>query len=478
MVVHDRLVDGRLVERARRGAEVIDAGKAAGEGGSRQARINALLIERAREGKSVVRLKGGDPFLFGRGGEEAEALAKAGIPFEVVPGVTSALAVPAYAGIPLTQRGHASSLTIVTGSESPEEERRPIAWDKLAQVGGTLVVLMGWDNLSVITETLMREGRAASTPVAVVQWGTEPYQRTVVGDLSNIVPRARGAGLAPPVVIVVGEVVSLRDRLRWFDDRPLFGKRVLVTRTAQQAGALSTLLSREGAHPLEAPTIEVQPLDSHRELDRALGSLAEYGWVVFGSANAVEAVFGRLTSMGRDARSFYGVRVAAMGSATAVSLASRGIVADLVASGSGAESMVDALKGAGVAGGRILLPGAESRRDTLAEGLGAAGAAVDQIAAYRTVTPEGSRARLAEVLLDGIDVATFTSSSTVRNMAALVDGDLAALEGVKIACIGPVTAEAAGEVGLKVDVLARESTVAGLVDALKSYYVEEAASNE
>jgi uroporphyrinogen III methyltransferase/synthase len=477
VVVHDRLVDGRLVERARRDAEVIDAGKAAGERGSRQARINALLIERAREGKCVIRLKGGDPFLFGRGGEEAEALAEAGIPFEVVPGVTSALAVPAYAGIPLTQRGHASSLTIVTGSESLEE-RRPIAWDKLAQAGGTLVVLMGWDNLSVITETLLREGRAASTPVAVVQWGTEPYQRTVVGDLSNIVPRSRGAGLAPPVVMVVGEVVSLRDRLRWFDDRPLFGKRVLVTRTMQQAGALSTLLSREGAHPLEAPTIEVQPLDTHQALDRELDSLAEYGWVVFGSANAAETVFGRLASMGRDARSLYGVRVAAMGSATAVSLASRGIVADLVASGSGAESMVDALKGADVAGGRILLLGAESRRDTLTEGLRAAGAAVDQIAAYRTVTPEGSRARLAEVLSEGIDVATFTSSSTMRNMAALVDGDLAALEGVKIACIGPVTAEAAREAGLKVDVLARESTVAGLVDALKSYYVEEAASNE
>ena len=472
VVVHDRLVDERLVARASRDAEVIDVGKVPGEGGDRQAEINALLVDRAIAGKDVVRLKGGDPFVFGRGGEEAEALADAGVPFEVVPGVTSAVAAPAYAGIPLTRRGTASSFTVVTGSETLDNDA--VAWDVLAQAGGTLVVLMGWDSLATIATTLTREGRRADTPVALVQWGTEPYQKTVVGTLSDVAEKAAEAGLAPPVVAVIGEVVELRGKLRWFDDRPLFGVRVLVTRSRTQACALSELLSREGAHPLEVPTIEIQPLDEYGELDAALGALPDYDWVVFPSANAVEVVFDRLAELGRDARAFHAARVAAIGSATAESLRSRGIIADFVPNEFVSESVADGLKHRVTAGQRVLLPQADIGRETLGQGLAAHGADVHKITAYRTVAPVDSAARIAKHLAEGVDVATFTSSSTVRNLATLLDGDLGSLGDAKIACIGPVTASAAREAGLEVDILATEYTVAGLVEALKANFAQEA----
>ena len=474
VVIYDRLVDERLVARARPDAEVINPSSVPEDSSTRQVTINALLVARAAEGKSVVRLKGGDPFIFGRAGEEAEALAEAGIPFEVVPGVTSAIAAPAYAGIPLTHRGIASSVTIVTGAESSEKGSVSVAWDKLAQVGGTLVVLMGWGSLSHVTETLAREGLAADTPVALVQWGTEPHQRTVVGSISDIVSRAQQAGLEPPIVAVIGEVVRFRDRLRWFDNRPLFGKRVLVTRTRAQAGALSELLFREGARPLEVPTLELRTLADFSKLDAAVETLPEYDWVVFTSANAVDAVFGRLASMGRDTRSFRAAKVAAIGPATATSLKSRGIVPDLIAKESVSESLADALRGSGVAGKRVLVPGAESRRDILPEALRAAGASVDEVAAYRTIAAEGSRERLAEIVEAGIDVVTFTSSSAVRNLVALLDGDVGALQGAEVACIGPITAATAREAGLKVDILAQDSTAKGLVDALKQYHDKEA----
>ena len=470
VVVHDRLVDQRLVARASRDAEVIDVGKVPGEGGERQAEINALLVHRARAGKSVVRLKGGDPFVFGRGGEEAEALAEAGVPFEVVPGVTSAIAAPAYAGIPLTRRGTVSSFTVVTGSET--SDKNAVAWDALARAGGTLVVLMGWESLPAIADTLTREGLPATTPVALVQWGTEPYQRTVVGTLSDIAEKASQAGLSPPVVAVIGEVVGLRKKLQWFDHRPLFGVRVLVTRSRTQAGALSELLSQEGAQPLEVPTIEIQPLDDYTELDDALGELPDYDWVVFPSANAVEVVFDRLAGLGRDARAFHSARVAAIGSATADSLRTRGIVADFVPEEFVSESVADGLSHRIASGQRVLLPQADIGRQALAEGLAAHGADVHKVTAYRTVTPQDSAARLATLLEEGVDVATFTSSSTVRNLAALLEGDLKGLAQVKIACIGPVTAAAARDAGLEVDIMATEYTVAGLVEALKAHFIK------
>ena len=329
VVLYDRLVGRRLLAMAPHRAESIDVGKATGDGRDRQEAINALMIEKAKAGNRVVRLKGGDPFVFGRGGEEAAALAGAGVPYRVVPGVTSAVAAPAYAGIPLTHRGYASSFTVLTGSESPDKEDSAIAWDEVAGIGGTVVVLMGWERLEEIVNALVAGGRPADTPAAVVQWGSGASQRTVAGTLADIAGKARGSEMGPPAAVVVGEVVRLRDRLRWFDSGPLFGKRVLVTRSRRQAGALSEMLSLEGAEVVEAPAIEVRPLDDTSELDEAVRDLSLHRWAVFTSANAVDAVFDRLAALSLDARALRDTRVAAIGAATAARLRERGIAADL-----------------------------------------------------------------------------------------------------------------------------------------------------
>ena len=429
--------------------------------------------------KRSSRLKGGDPFVFGRGGEEASALAEAAVPFEVVPGVTSAVAAPAYAGIPLTHRGVASSFTVVTGSEAPDKRGSAVAWDRLAQATDSLVVLMGWESLASIVEALLRNGMPSETPAALVQWGTEPNQRTVTGDLSNIEERARSAGLGPPVVAVFGEVVRLRDRIRWFDNRPLSGKRVLVTRTRTQAGRLSDLLAQAGAQPIEVPTIEVRPLTSYDELDAALGTMERYDWAVFTSANAVRIVFGRLDAIGLDARVFRGTEVAAIGPGTETGLRERGIVADFVPGEFVSEAVVEGLGQRGIAGYSVLLPRADIGHDFLPRGLAALGASVHEVTAYCTVTPDAAGARLEEALESGIDIATFTSSSTVKNLTALLDGNLDSLKDTTIACIGPITAAAAGEAGLGVDVTATEYTVPGLVDALTAHFSQmELSTNE
>ena len=478
VVVYDRLVDSRLLGRAGPDAELIDVGKVPGEGGSKQADLNSLLVQKAKQGKRVVRLKGGDPFVFGRGGEEADALQQEGVAFEVVPGVTSAIAAPAYAGIPLTHRGVASSFTVVTGTEMPGKGASTVDWGALAKQPGTLVVLMGWENLPAIVEGLMRHGKGPETPIALVRWGTEPYQETVVGTLSDIVDRAADSGLKPPVVAVVGQVVQLREKLRWFDNQPLFGKRILVTRTRSQAGVLSRLLAERGAEAIELPTIEIGPIDDHRELDDAIRNLGRYEWVVFSSANAVRAVFDRLRIIGLDARAFHGARVAAIGSTTADRLAERGIAADFVPEELVSEAMVDGLRRQGLESGRVLLPSADIAREALAEGLSALGATVDEVAVYRTLPADGVEARIHHVLADGVDVATFTSSSTATNLVRLLDGSVDRLSGATIACIGPITATTARELGLKVDIVATEHTIPGLVDALEAHFTGEESSRE
>ena len=373
VVVYDRLVDRRLLGHARKDAELIDVGKKPGGPRDRQAEINAVLVERARSGKRVVRLKGGDPFIFGRGGEEVAALAEANVPFEVVPGITSAIGAPTYAGIPLTHRGIASSLTIVTGSESPEKEGGLVDWDLLAKSEGTLSLLMSWENLPAIAQALVDAGRAEDTPAAVVQWGTWPNQETVVGPLAGIAEQARREGLSNPVVVVVGEVVNLRAASRWFDNRPLFGKRVLVTRSRTQSADLVELLERAGAEAVEVPTIEIQPVEDFSEVDTELARLTEYDWVVFTSTNTVEQLFGRLDTLGYDARQFHASRVAAIGTATAGALSERGIVADLISRESVSQSLIDDLAGQGVAGQSILLPGAGSPPGTAEAGARRAG---------------------------------------------------------------------------------------------------------
>lgn len=470
VVAYDRLVDRRLLEEAREDAELIDVGKQAGQSGAGQRSIHTILIDKAHEGKRVVRLKGGDPFVFGRGGEEAQVLTMAGIPFEVVPGVTSAVAAPAYAGIPLTHREAASSFTVVSAVEDASKSESAIPWDALARTGGTLVVMMGWDALPRVVERLLEAGMPPSMPAAVVQWGTEPFQKTIAGILDNIVERARAADLGPPVVVVIGRVVALRKEIRWYEDKPLFGKRVLVTRSRTQASVLSRMLAEERAEAIEIPTIEIAPPEDFASLDRALHGLQSFRWVVFTSVNGVASFFDRLNRLGMDARALGSSRVCAIGPITARALEQRGIIPDFTPSRYTTERLVQELSEHGVAGSRVLMPRTNIAPEDAARALENLGAQVVQPVAYRTLTPEGSAEKARELLAHGkIDVATFTSSSTVQNLIDLLDGDPSPLENTLIACIGPVTARKARELGLKVDVVARRHTVAGLVKALKDH---------
>ncbi len=476
VVVFDRLVDSNALAHARDDAEMIDVGKIPGERGRTQAHINAVLVEKGLEGRTVVRLQGGDPFVFGRGGEEAQGLADAGVPYEVVPGVTSSIAAAAYAGIPVTHRDVASSFTVVTGNETPDKAETVLDWNVLASLSGTLVILMGWRNLPAITQALIKGGKPPNTPVGLVRWGTEPWQQTVTGDLTNIVERANEAGLSSPVVTIVGGVVGLRETLKWFDNRPLFGKRVLVTRTRSQSSKLVHRLIELGAIPVEVPTIEIQPLESYAELDAELENIARHNWIAFTSANAVDAVFERLAAQHKDARALGGLSVAAIGPATAARLKENGIVADLLPASLVSEALVGAFGSVDLHGKSVLVPRADIARDGLIDGLESQGANVTGVTAYRNVLPEGSRDLANQALADGIDVATFSSSSTVRNLLDLVDGDAAKLASTTIACIGPITAVTAREAGLGVDVVATEHTIDGLINALETHYSQEATA--
>ena len=470
VVVYDRLVAPALLEGASPCAQRVFVGKERGRQELSQEEINRLLVHKAQQGLTVVRLKGGDPFVFGRGGEEALELARNGIAFEVVPGVTSAIAGPAYAGIPLTQRGVATTFTVVSGSEDPVKAESSVPWEILAKNGGTLVVLMGWASLENILATLAREGLAPSTPVALVQWGTWTKQHTVTGDITNVIQRGREAGLAPPVVAVIGNVVALRDQLAWFDCRPLFGRRVLITRSRTQASRLRSLLEDAGAETVELPTIEIAPLDDYTEMDQALSRLHEYQWLVFASVNAVQSVFQRLEDLGKDARYLGRATVAAIGPATAQALAARGVKADFMPSQSASETALQELSGRQWQGVNVLLPAADIGRDEFEIGLSRWGARVNRLAAYRNRPVAGAAQRARDAFADGIDITTFTSSSTVRNLVGMLGGDLGPLDASFIACIGPVTAATARELGLRVDLEAEVHTVEGLVSALTAHF--------
>ncbi|MGE5620331.1 MAG: uroporphyrinogen-III C-methyltransferase [Sphingomonadaceae bacterium] len=476
VVVFDRLANPSLLdEYLPRSAERIYAGKAPGQHTLEQDDINRVLVEKAREGKTVVRLHGGDPFVFGRGGEEALALAAAGIPFEVVPGITSAIAAPAYAGIPVTHRGENSSFAVVTGHEDPTKPESALSWEKLATAAGTLVFLMGVRNLPTIAQRLMEHGRAPDTPVALIRWGTWPRQETLVGTLGDIADGVAEAGFRSPAVIVVGDVVRLRESLRWWDDRPLSGKRVLVTRSREQASRLSALLREQGAEPVEVPVLEIVPPESFDGLDGAIGRLSSYDWIVFTSANGVRAMLDRIEALGLDVRALGGARLAAIGPATAAELRMYRLRVDLVPSVYVAEEVASALVSASIAGKRILLPRADQAREVLAADLARRGALVDEVVAYRTVPAKGDLSRLRDRLAGGeIDVVTFASSSTVRYLVAGLGGDAASLlERPMVACIGHITAGTARELGLRVDVVAAEHTIPGLVRAIVSAFSDE-----
>jgi len=368
VVIYDRLLDDSLLSVVRPGAKKLYAGKSAKRHRMEQGTINRLLVEKAQQGRIVVRLKGGDPFVLGRGGEEAEALARNHIPFEVVPGVSSAMAVPAYAGIPLTHRCLASSFTVVTGHEAADKDKSTITWDKISTGADTLVFLMAAGNLRHIVDRLIEKGRPPTTPVAVIANGTSHRQRTLVGTLEDIVSLAELANLKPPAVLVAGEVVRLREHLRWFDNHPLFGKRILVTRAKHQASQLSQLLLWRGAVPLEMPTIEIQPLPAPKELDQTILNLKDYHWIIFTSVNGVEAFFRRLYALNLDTRWLNNLRIGAIGSATAGALEHKGIHADCVPKKYTGKGLLTRLQHQNITGCRVLLPRADIAGKELALG--------------------------------------------------------------------------------------------------------------
>jgi uroporphyrinogen III methyltransferase/synthase len=479
VVVHDYLVGTRLLECVRPDAEVIAVGRShEDEERLGQAEIETLLVARARAGKTVVRLKNGDPFLLGRGGEEAETLARAGVPFEVVPGVSSAFAVPAYAGIPLTHRDHASLVTIATGHQADEGTPPALPWEALARQGGTLVFLMGMRQLEAITAALVAHGLAAATPAAVVCHGTTGGQRTVVATLGTLAERARAAGLAAPGVVVVGSVVGLRERIAWFERRPLLGRRVVVTRPRAQAAALAERLETAGAEVVLFPTIVLVPPPDPAALDRAVAAAAGYDWIVFTSANGVRVFFERVGALGRDIRELKPARLAAIGPETAAELERRLVRPAVRAAEFRAEGLLAALAGESLAGRRVLLPRAAGARAVLPDTLRARGAVVDEVIAYQAVTPpDADPASLRAALEAGaIDALTFTSSSTVERFVALVGREALVRDGRPVvACIGPVTADTARALGLAVDVVPAAYTTAALTAALVDHFCKGGA---
>lgn len=470
VIVYDHLVNSGLLGHVRPEAELVFVGKTARKHSRSQEEINALLVEKAREGKIVVRLKGGDPFVFGRGSEEAIQLREAGIPFEIVPGVSSAIAAPAYAGIPVTHRGVATGFLVVTGHEDPTKGQTQVDWKSVAQFPGTRVILMGVERLGEITAELMAHGCAADTPAAVVRWGATPRQQTIVGTLGTIATLAQEARLQPPAVTVVGEVVRLRQQLNWFERRPLFGRRIVVTRSRAQVGELSRRLLELGADVLEIPTIAIRPAKRLGPLREAIASIGTYDWLVFTSPNGVEAFFREFFARHEDIRDLGGLKIAAIGAATAEKIASFHLQVDLQPSVFTGEALLETFRREVCCENlKFLLPRADLADEKLARGLEDLGGIVDDLDAYRTV-PEtedrnGHRARL---LAEGADIITFTSSSTVKNFCALVNLPelLRQFPRLRIVSIGPQTTAAAQAQGLTVAAEAKEHTIPGLVDAI------------
>lgn len=474
-IIYDRLADNRLLSSVRKDAELIYVGKASSDHTMRQEDINQLLVDKAKAGKNVVRLKGGDPFVFGRGGEEALTLVENQISFEIVPGITSAVSVPAYAGIPVTHRGVATSFAVVTGHEDPAKAESTIKWSHLSTGVDTLVFLMGVENLPHITSKLIEHGRPADTPAAVIRWGTKPEQRVLVTTVGQAAGDVEKAGIRPPAIFIVGEVVKLREQLAWFDQRLLFGKTALVTRAREQASALTSQLEALGAQCIEAPAIKLVPPDSYAGLDEAIERLAMYNWLIFTSTNGVEYFFKHLHSRKKDSRALGNVQVAAIGAQTAAKLKEYGILADVVPLEFRAEGIVAAMEGRIQPGMSVLIPRALIARDLLPEKLKEMGAEVNVVPVYRTLNGDTDGEILKTKLNAGeIDLVTFTSSSTVTNLLDLLGPQgVKCLHNAKIACIGPITAGTCLEHGITPDVIAEEYTIHGMIEAIKTIYEEE-----
>jgi uroporphyrinogen III methyltransferase/synthase len=469
VVVYDYLCNPLLLKWAPDSAEKIYVGKKAGTHARSQEEINALLVEKARSGKITVRLKGGDPFLFGRGGEEAEALADAGCLFEIVPGVTSAIAGPAYAGIPVTHRAHNATLTIFTGHEEPGKANSALDYEAIARTPGTKVMLMGVERIEAIVGELLAAGMAGQTPVALVRWATTGAQETLTGTLETIPGLVREAGIKPPAIVVFGDVVTLRTKLNWFEKLPLFGKRIAVTRTRKQAGEFVERLRALGADAFELPTIRIEPPLNKKEFYELVADAHIYDWIVFTSPNGADAFFTAFFEIYRDARDLGAARIAAIGPATAERVRSYHLQVDVQPEKYVAEEIVEELqKETSLENLKILLARAEGAREALAVEFVRLGAIVDEAVAYRTV-PEtsdisGGIRRFRE---EEIDMITFTSSSTVENFLAL---NLPLSEKTTTASIGPITSKTMRGRGLQVNVEAKRHDIPGLVEAIRKYW--------
>ena len=479
-IVYDALANPALlalasVQERDAPVELHDVGKRGGASDSaRQDEINRLLVRLGSEGKRVVRLKGGDPFVFGRGSEEAQALAAAGVRFEIVPGVTAGIAAPTYAGIPVTHRGVATSVTFVTGHEDSSKDANTVDWSALARAGGTIVLYMGVKTLPRTAAALIAAGMSPETPAAAVEWGTYPRQRTVTATLATLADAMRRERLGAPVITIIGPVVSLRDEISWFDRRPLFGKRIVVTRARSQAASLSERLAAAGADVVEMPATRIERADD-RLLRIALASISEYGWAIFTSQNAVRIFWEALRIDARDARVLAGVKIAAVGPATASALLDCGLAVDVAPDRFVAEALLDELRlRQDVRGARVLYVAAEGARETLQDGLEELGAVVDHIVAYRSVPDGAGAAELRQRMLDdGADLVTFTSASSVNAFVQAVGVDAA--QRAPAASIGPITSEAARAAGIDVLIEATDSTMAGLVDAIAAHFAHAPA---
>ncbi len=480
VVIYDYLANPRLLGHAHPEARRVYVGKKSDKHTVEQESINALLIEEAERGHIVARLKGGDAFIFGRGGEEALALAEAEIDFEIVPGVTSAYAVPAYAGIPVTHRGLAADVSFITGRQRHTDDDPEIAWDLLGKGGGTLVFLMGVTSLPEIVEKLTAHGRAVETPTAVIRWGTTGDQKCTTGTLADIVERIRADGLRPPGVIVVGEVVTLREKLQWFEKKPLFGRRVVITRAASQVSVLSEALTAAGADVIDFPTLEIHPVDDYTVFDEAITALqtdsSAFDWTILTSANAVRFMIKRLDELELDVRALGSSKLAAVGTATAAALAVENLRADLIPKDFRAEGLISELDRIGIKGKNILIPRAREGREILPESLRELGARVSVAPLYMNVPAKTPVEPLVEALTAGeVDYITFTSGSTVKNfLSRLAEGGLEVggiagdgpLGRAKTAIIGPVAATTATGFGLSVDVIPGKATIPALVAAI------------
>ncbi len=473
VVVYDYLAAASFLKHARPDAKIIYVGKKGGDHTLSQNEINLLLVDRGRKGLTVARLKGGDPFIFGRGGEEAEILVENNIPFEVVPGITSAIAAPAYAGIPLTHREYASSVSLVTGHEDPSKSDSSIQWDALVKSGSTLVFLMGVKNLASIVDNLLKNGKKPYTPVALVRWGTTSAQETVSGQLDNIVEKVRQAGLKAPAVIVVGEVVTLREKLKWFEKRPLIGKNIVITRARAQASDLVERLEKLGARCIETPTIRIGPPPDDAPLKKAVEQIKTYDWLVFTSVNGVAYFFDTLFSLGYDVRALGPLNFACIGPATKDKLAEFGIVSDILPETYRAESVVAAFSDINIQNSAVLLPRAREARTVLPDALKEMGARVTEVTAYETTLADEGKATLIPMLENReIDMITFTSSSTVKNFVTLLPKEKRSslMARTRVACIGPITENTARELGIESDIVAEAYTIDGLVEAICQFY--------